>query len=361
MVNSVRVLVLTHIPSPYQVELFNAVAECSHVSLSVAYIYASSNNRLWQKSSLRHDSIILNDEEKNYAAVKTLIKSVDLVIFNYYQNPLIMKLIEHCANSRKAWCFWGERTGYHQLGWLGTYYRKWRLSVLHQSSVPIWGIGSWAVEQYRREFGDRRQYFNVPYFSDLKRFNLPKQTDDYLRKFLYSGSLVNRKGVDLLAQAFSRLADELPFVKLNIVGEGNLRPWLEKKLAKYKERVQFGGFQHWDALPQFYQCADILCAPSRYDGWALVIPEGLAAGLPVISTNRMGATWELIQDRRNGWVIPAGDKKSLYEVMKQASLLSSTELIARSNAAKKSVSQHTLADGVDKFLSAVEGSLGVWR
>ena len=38
----------------------------------------------------------------------------------------------------------------------GRLLRRWKLAKLHDSSVPIWAIGKFAVDQYRREFGPRR-------------------------------------------------------------------------------------------------------------------------------------------------------------------------------------------------------------
>ncbi len=51
------------------------------------------------------------------------------------------------------------------------------------------------------------------------------------RTFLFSGSLIARKGVDLLAAAFVRLAREVPNVRLKIVGEGELRESLVADVA----------------------------------------------------------------------------------------------------------------------------------
>ena len=49
----------------------------------------------------------------------------------------------------------------------------------------------------------------------------------------------------------------------------------------------------------------VLCVPSRYDGWGLVVPEGLASGLPTIATGRTGAALDLITTGANGWVVEA--------------------------------------------------------
>lgn len=354
-----RLLILTYIPSPYQVELFNAIAESNLFNLKVAYLYSSSNTaiaKLWQQSNIRHNHIILDDRDEVYRQLEQDITTADLFIFNYYRHPRIGKLIDRCIATQTAWCFWGERPGFKHSGLLGFLYRRWKLSRLHRSQAPIWGVGKWGVKQYRREFGTSRQYFNIPYFSDLSRFQPAidsSPADNSSITFLYSGALIHRKGVDLLATAFCRLATEFTEVKLHLVGEGDLRAELEQQLALYEDRVSFFGFQSWDKLPSHYQQADILCAPSRYDGWALVVPEGLAAGLPIIGTDRTGAVLDLVCDRKNGWVIPTDDAEALYQAMRQAVLLSPETLSSYSQSAIDSVRQHSLNNGVNKFQQAV--------
>jgi glycosyltransferase involved in cell wall biosynthesis len=358
-----KVLIFTYLPSPYQVELFDAIAGHKILDLNVIYVCRSLTTptaRFWKIPDLKHNHAFLDDVSKDSENLEKLVNAANLVIFNYYQHPLLLDLIRHCNSHHKAWCFWGERPGYRQLGFLGTYYRRWKLSELYKSKAPIWGIGQWAVKQYRREFGGERLYFNLPYFSDLSRFEFDREVtgvEKHVQNFLFSGSLIYRKGVDLLANAFIKLAEEFPSVTLTLMGEGVLRPKLEKRLARYVDRVQFIGFQPWETLPKFYQSADILCVPSRYDGWALVVPEGFASGLPVISTARTGAALELIKPDENGWLIPLGSEQALYQAMKDAVLLSPDEYQVLSQAARKSVSKHSLTDGVERFHQAIEETL----
>lgn len=355
-----QVLVFTHIPSPYQVELFNKVFERQEIDLQIAYLHSLANsNRNWRETSLHHKHILLDDNPEIYRKVESLVNSSALVVFCYYQHPAIISLINQRNNSGKPWCFWGERLGYHNLGLIGTIYHRYKLKALHQSQSSIWGIGKWAVKQYQGEFGENRKYFNIPYFSDLDRFHIDRKvpvTSDY-RKFLFSGSLIRRKGVDLLAKSFNKLADEFPHVHLSLLGNGNLRSMLEKQLDRHRERVEFLGFQNWEDLPRFYRQADILCVPSRYDGWALVVPEGLASGLPTIATDRTGAAIDLINHGKNGWLIPASDSDALYQAMRSAAMLSDDDLLAFSNAAIQSVANHTLDHGVSLFLHGVSESL----
>ena len=354
-----KLLVITYIPSPYQVELFNAIAVSGEHELQVAYLQAGCNAPIaqqWQQPEIHHNSIILDNITK-YQQLESDLESSDLIIFNYYQHPRIVPLIDRCLKLNKPWCFWGERPGFKHSGLLGWFYRRWKLASLHESSAPIWGVGIWGVDRYRQEFGSDRTYFNLPYFSDLSRFSLSNYDDRQQRIFLYSGALIKRKGVDLLAAAFAQLAQQFPHIKLHLLGEGELRPDLESQLIKHQKQVKFFGFQPWDKLPHYYQQADILCVPSRYDGWGMVVTEGLAAGLPVISTNRTGAAIELVENNYNGWLVDADDQESLYRAMYQAATLSTQELATYSQGASDRALKHSLAHGVGRFEQAARETI----
>lgn len=347
---NVKVLVLTDCPSPYQVELFNEIEAQGRCSLEVAYLRGHDPARQWQASEIRHASMELANG--SMARARESVRRADLVVFNYYRHANAEQLIRERSDRGGPWCFWGERPGFNQPLWLGRLMRKWKLAKLHASPAPIWGIGEFAVSGYRKEFGTQREYFNLPYFSDLKRFETPEREAKRERVFLFSGSLIARKGVDLLASAFVRL--DLANVRLRIVGDGPLRESLMEKLAPVKERVEFVGFRDWQELPGEYAAADVLCVPSRYDGWGLVVPEGLAVGLPVIATDRMGAALEFVRTGNNGWLIPAGDEEALLKAMREAAL---NEL---PKGARESVREHTLENGADRFSRYAQQTIANW-
>lgn len=355
-----RILIITHIPSPYQVELFDKIAASELFSLHIVYLHVSTNDRLWTTPKLRHDHTIVEKNKTNYLILKEMIQTFDLVIFNYYQHPIAQILMQNRAKEKSPWCYWGERPGYHQWGVLGRVYRRWKLFHLLHSNVPIWGIGEWAINEYRREFGSNRLYLNYSYFSDLERFKTSrKQTRHHSGsiKFLYSGALIKRKGVDILAKAFIRLAKERSNVQLDIMGHGPLDTYLKDEMKNFNYRVRFLGFQQWESIPQYYWDADILCVPSRYDGWGLVVPEGLATGLPVISTNRTGAALELIKPNWNGWLVNTDNANELYDAMQEAVMLSPANLKFYSDNAKSSITNYSLEAGVKRFNQCVEATM----
>jgi len=345
--------VLTDCPSPYQVELFNEIEAQGKCLLEVAYLRGHDPERQWQASEIRHASMELSNG--GMARARESTRRADLVVFNYYLHANAERLIRERSAQGGPWCFWGERPGFHQPRWLGRLVRKWKLAKLHASPAPIWGIGEFGVDGYRKEFGTQREYFNLPYFSDLKRFETPEREEKRERVFLFSGSLIARKGVDLLAAAFVRLARDVSGVRLRIVGDGNLRDSLMQKFASVRERVEFVGFRHWQELPDEYAAADVLCVPSRYDGWGLVVPEGLASGLPVIATDRMGAGLEFVRTGKNGWLIRADDEEALLKAMREAAV---GEL---PNGARESISEHTLENGADRFARYAQETIANWN
>jgi glycosyltransferase involved in cell wall biosynthesis len=356
----VRVFVLTDIPSPYQVEFFNEIEARGVCELQIGYLRGRDPERYWKPDNIRHEAVQLHSSARELGHAREAVSHADLVVFNYYRHAYAEELIDQRASQGGPWCFWGERPGFRQPAWAGRVLRKWKLSQLHASAAPIWGIGEFAIDGYRKEFGEARPYFNLPYFSDLDRFG-PRMTriEGRERVFLFSGSLIERKGVDLLARAFVRLAREFSRVRLKIAGEGKLKDQLAQTLRPVHEQVEFVGFKDWHKLPDLYASADVLCVPSRYDGWGLVVPEGLASGLPVIATDRMGAALEFVRNETNGWLIPAGNEEAIFGAMREAVLLAEPELGRLGQRAKESVSEHTLAHGVDRFVKYAQEAVNV--
>lgn len=357
-----KVFVLTDSPSPYQVELFNEIAGQANCELKVGYLRSRDPLRQWAPPERRHEAINLDCGGGGMRQAQEAVRESDLVVFNYYYHSQATELIGERASGGGPWCFWGERPGFRQPAWGawgGRLLRRWKLAELHHSSMPIWGIGKFAVDEYRREFGSRRSYFNLPYFSDLQRFENAAAAKKAERVFLFCGSLMARKGVDLLARAFVQLACEFDDVRLRIAGAGELGQSLIELLRPVSERVEFTGFKNWDELPELYASADVLCVPSRYDGWGLVVPEGLASGLPVIATDRMGAALEFVQTGINGWLIPADDEMAILQAMREAVRLDSAELVRLSRGARESVKEHTLAHGATRFVQFAKETIVV--
>lgn len=179
-------------------------------------------------------------------------------------------------------------------------------------------IGTLNREFYRSYGIPEGQIFHAPYSVDneffrTKRSQLPPV--EILRQeagvpvdrpvVLFVGKLVERKRPSNLFQAF-RLATSPEEATLVYVGDGPKRDSLEE-LVKRQDRsgdVVFAGFQNQSKLPKYYEIADVFVLPSVEENWGLVVNEAMNFGLPIVATDTVGASVDLV-DEENGRVIPA--------------------------------------------------------
>lgn len=356
-----RILVLTQLTSPYQVEFFNALSAAGGFHLEVIYLTSHDRTRHWEMQNIAHNHLILSETPHMSQDAMAAVRKADLVVFNYYTDWFALRAIRERAEQRKPWVFWGERPGFFQTGIVGVMARLFLLKPLHRHAAPIWAVGRYGIEGYQREFGHSRSYQNIPYFSNLGRFSNIKHQQEAPRVFFYSGSFSHRKGSDLLAEAFALVAARHSEARLVLVGTGDMEIKMRSLLKPCANRVTWLGFQPWERLPECYAQGSIFCFPSRYDGWGLALVEALAAGMPAIGTDRTGAAVEFLTDRRVGWLVKAGVVRDLELAMESALNLPEAEFKAMQAAARTSVSHNSLEEGVRRFATAAEDVLTHWQ
>ena len=110
---------------------------------------------------------------------------------------------------------------------------------------------------------------------DLERFQSLERPPGPSPAFLCVGSLIERKNVVRLADAFGRLGEGT----LTFVGDGPLRPQLGGRKG-----VLVTGYVPHDAVPGYLSRADVLCQPSLVEPFGQATLEGLASGRNVVAT-----------------------------------------------------------------------------
>jgi phosphatidyl-myo-inositol dimannoside synthase len=152
---------------------------------------------------------------------------------------------------------------------------------------------------------------------------------DGLKRILFVGRLVDRKGADDLLRAFGSLSKELDGVSLEIVGAGPEMDRL-KALALalgVDKRVRFFGNLTGRALYERYSMADVFAMPSKatstdVEGFGTVFLEAALFGKPSIGTTTGGIP-EAIRDGETGLLVPPQDVQALKEALEE--LLSDDE------------------------------------
>lgn len=165
------------------------------------------------------------------------------------------------------------------------------------------------MKRYLLDLGVSSPIKVIPNGVDLKRFTPVKTASDKTRMrhrlqldpaweiILAIGSVNRRKGLDILVDAFAKVAKERPGTYLLIVGA--IGKSKSKKSASFAEkllhtiesthaqgRVIFLGSK--SNVEDYLQAADLLVFPSRREGMGNVVLEAMACGLPLITTPFIG-------------------------------------------------------------------------
>jgi glycosyltransferase involved in cell wall biosynthesis len=143
------------------------------------------------------------------------------------------------------------------------------------------------------------------------------------------------KGHDVLLNAAARVARRIPDVQFQIVGDGSERRQLEQQAATLRISAQVSFLGHRGDVPAILQHSDVFAFPSFMEASPNAVIEAMAAGLPIVAT-RVGGIPELIEDGRNGLLVPPGDDRALAAGLLR--LIERPQLAARvADAARQTV------------------------
>lgn len=135
--------------------------------------------------------------------------------------------------------------------------------------------------------------------------------------FIYVGRLIPLKGIMELLKAW--LAADLKNATLMLVGDGEQRTEIQNFIDDHHlMNVKLVGAVNYDDLGPYYKVADCFIIPTLEDNWSLVVPEAMAAGLPIACSIYNGCHPELVQPC-NGWTFDPLNTQNTVETLKNIS------------------------------------------
>lgn len=289
-----RILFLSNIPTPYQIDFFNTLSTLT--SVKGVFLWEKQSNHDWAINHPHWLHILkYQDSSSAWSKLRSILDEFepDTVIVGGYRLPLAHHLKWHAFQKRWKFYYWLEKP-------LPSSGIKSLLRYIMQCltlpySDGIFCIGSNAVHVYQ---AFSRNIFNLPYSIDLSRYPLRVQTPAvFPLRFLFVGQYIVRKGVPELLEAFSRIAPEK--ASLSLIGSGELEHNVVSYTRSHSHIKQLG-YINPETLPEIFRNHDVFILPSRHDGWAVVVSEALACGLPVISTIHTTAFVDLVASNEYG-------------------------------------------------------------
>lgn len=147
---------------------------------------------------------------------------------------------------------------------------------------------------------------------------------------LFVGAVIKRKGIDLLAESFARLAQghsDLWLIAVGPNGRKEVTHHEEELVRAVNDRLDTacasrrviwtGTVRDKNALVQYYSAADVFVLPTRAEGLANVLIEASAAGLPIVATDLPGITDVPVADGETGFLVPVDDVDGLTQAIER--------------------------------------------
>lgn len=335
-------LIIDNIITPYEVARYNAINDVLHGKLEVWFLSETDINRNWKEfPKINFNYKFLNDSPLRlvgpdthtfhtnlgiYGVLETTKKNLARVVICGWDSLSYWQTARFCKKNSIPYILWSGSTAYE---------KSWRRSVF----MPIikWIVNG--ASEYIA-YGTRAQDFleslgvdkgkiskfinsvDIDYFiaeSDkmrLKRSKIRNKFgfDDDDSVYLFVGQLIERKGIEELLNAFSRLPQENS--KLLIVGSGKLEHFVTRHLnADKQNKIVHIKHLEYHQLPEYYVASDCLILPSKEEVWGLVVNEALASGIPAIVSNAVGAGEDLILEGKTGLSIELDNEKALIQAM----------------------------------------------
>ena len=319
-----KVLLVTNIPNPYRIPLFNklgkALSKKGHELrvLFGAETYAGRQHKndysqvTFDYAFLKHKSRLVEKLVKpsmqTYRGLSSEVRK---------NKPDQIIVIGYSLATMKLWLL-SFFMGFELIIWGGTIpsspearskKRTLIRKILVSRASRFLAYGTEAA-RYFESLGcspDRIYHayntVDVDFFSAIEKNTDSREGAPF--HLTYLGYLNQRKGVHILIEVIEKLAQQRADFVLDILGSGEERKNLEQLVSQKQlsKHVVFHGFKQKHELPPYLAQSDLFLFQTTFDIWGLVLNEAMAAGICCMSSKNAGATADLIVHGESGFAI----------------------------------------------------------
>ncbi|MBR8830454.1 MAG: UDP-N-acetylglucosamine--peptide N-acetylglucosaminyltransferase GtfA subunit [Chroococcopsis gigantea SAG 12.99] len=316
------------------------LAQYSHLEISALELARSEEEYPWvtelEKYNFSVISVIKNKTLEKTHTIELLLKlnkildklNLDVIAISGYFNPAMLFAL--------MWCLWhGKRAILFSESTEADAPRIWWREMIKQWIVARYKaalVGGHPHKRYLMQLGMSESAIFLGYdVVDNDTFR-PERIENLSRPiakpyFLAINRFVNKKNLPFLISAYGNYRQKFqgePW-DLIICGDGELRPLLEKQITDsgIDEFIHLPGFLQQEELLPYFAHAGCFIHASRQEQWGLVVNEAMAAGLPVLVSDRCGCFEDLILEGINGFGF---DPENLQQLVSLMTKISSKEL-----------------------------------
>lgn len=307
----VRVAIVTNIPTPYRIPVYDLLADVPDLDVRVFYFAEREFDRQWTLQPPRAESVVLPSTTVHWGGRDIHFSRgvwgrlngfrPDVVLTNGF-NPALLVAFAWSVAHRRVHVAQTDGTPDLERR-LGTVHRIVRRVVSRRSPSTV--AASRAGLDLLASWGARP---GTRHLSALAVDNAAFAADPAVGRdidVLVSGRLDDRKDPMLALRVALAAAERLDRrLTVALIGDGPLREHVEAFGRAHADRLHLllPGFLQQDGLPPWYARARTFLLPTREDAWGLVVNEAAASGVPQLVARTAGAR-ELVDEGVTGWVL----------------------------------------------------------
>lgn len=320
-----KYLIWMNMPSHHQADFFSALRQARLDVIVCYYEQVSSQRRQmgWTSPAKLPDGE--HYVPKSLDALRDIPDWRERIhVHPGYASAFLRALARHLSREGVRWVHWSEpsRSSPALQWWLRWPLKRRYARLANRNALGVFGQGSMAIEDFTR-WGIQPDRTAMLFYAVAggNRDALPDpECASFCAgrpAFLFMGGLQRRKGIDLLLKAYANIARLDNRWTLLLAGpdsSGNTYAKIAKQL-KIDSRLLFLGSISPDRRWSVLQASKVLLLPSRFDGWGVVVNEAASMGRAIIASNRVGASYHLVEPGCNGFRVAANSVSSLTRAM----------------------------------------------
>jgi len=326
-----RIAIVTNIRSPYRKLQIEDFQKNTHHDITVAYIDNNIIGRKWNVEKIENvDEKKLSYIKKQHDNINTfqLLKNNDIIFIGGYERIKYMLLSLLCKVLKKPYVLIYDGIDPTKISKKDSFYKYVIKKFVISNASIILGNGIVSKKLFTEKFSYDKDKIINQYLSidNEKIFSLGNSSENFRNEIrnkynisaenivlIYSGRLISRKNVEHILYSMKSIGHSK--FTLLVMGDGEEKEKLMNLAKKLAVDIIITGFiSDQEKLFEHYFAGDIFILPSSDEPWGLVVNEAMAAGLPVIVTEKCGSSLDLVKD--NGYVYKEGDINALTNILK---------------------------------------------
>ena len=311
----------------YNVDMLN---EIYSLNINVTAVYLKKENNYGYQAHINKRLPEINFKviyANSKASQLLLLTSKELwnsdrtLIWGYFPRVKILLILRAWISNKKLYIFsdsFPQKIGYNKL--LQNIFRKFVLNFSEKVLVS----GKQAYNEAINTGISKNKLEIMCYWFDSDRIKnklkYARKPDDIFNnypgaKIFVSSQLISRKGIDDLLYALSNLTNNNYCCKIEGTGPDELKLKALVSELKLNHKVEFIGYS--DTFDHYYNIlnSDIVCVPSKYDPWSIVVEEAMCLKKIVVATDNVGCAVHNIIDGENGFIVNSNDPNDLSKAL----------------------------------------------